>query len=196
MKRIYLAGKIAKNDWRHVIFPGLREIAREQGQEVAESYNEHRDVTEWDEHDILSYDGRWTYTGPYFSGCDHGCTHDQKFPGHAVTGGCVYAATRSKDWGHQTGYRPWVYGQCVRAISRCDIFFAWLDDDTTAYGTLVEIGIARGMGKRVVIATPPRVDWTSTGGIDDMWFALETASKIITASTAVDAFRNLQGELT
>lgn len=52
--RIYLAGKIAKNDWRHEVSPWLRSV------ELVEE---------------LPMEGGHVYVGPFFIGCDHGCGH-------------------------------------------------------------------------------------------------------------------------
>lgn len=52
--RIYLAGKISKNDWRHTLVPALRGHRHEDGHI-----------------EMLDH----VYTGPFFVGCDHGCYH-------------------------------------------------------------------------------------------------------------------------
>jgi hypothetical protein len=52
--RVYLAGKIDKNCWRHDLVPKLRGSL-------------------WSDAP-LDCDG-WRYTGPFFVACDHGCTH-------------------------------------------------------------------------------------------------------------------------
>lgn len=184
MKSIYLAGKIGKNDWRHKVTPGLREASAVQGERVANVYHESEMPNWWDYN--LTVLRTWRYAGPFFSGCDHGCAHDPDDPGHAITGGCISAATRREDWGHGTGYRPWVHEQCLESIRRCDVFFAWLDN-TTAYGTLVEIGLARGLGKYTVVATrdrrPQGTGPSGLGPLDDLWFACETADTRIVATT-------------
>lgn len=52
--RLYLAGKIGKNDWRHKLVPGLR-------------------GREWKDGPIITPD--FKYVGPFFKSCDHGCNH-------------------------------------------------------------------------------------------------------------------------
>jgi nucleoside 2-deoxyribosyltransferase len=64
--RIYLAGKIAKNDWRHSLVSNLR--------------GHH-----WTEGDIET--NNFIYVGPYFVSCDHGCFHGRDTHG-AVGRGC------------------------------------------------------------------------------------------------------------
>jgi len=179
MKSIYLAGKIGQNDWRHKVTPGLREASAVQGEAVSNVFHED-EMPDWQNYNLTTL-GTWRYAGPFFSGCDHGCAHDPYGPGHAITGGCIQAATRGKDWDHSTGYRPWVNRQCRKAIAHCDVFFAWLDD-ATAYGTLVEIGLAQGLGKYTVIATRDR--WArGLGPLDDLWFAFETVDAELYAPT-------------
>jgi hypothetical protein len=51
--KVYLAGKIEKNDWRHELVPNLR------GLEIGR----------------LVHCGPFIYCGPYFLACDHGCAH-------------------------------------------------------------------------------------------------------------------------
>lgn len=164
--KIYLAGKIAKNDWRHDLVPSLRWMSNQFGMP-----NESGD---WNPHpiwpcltgELLGHD----YVGPYFQGDDHGCGHGPSTHGNAGHGdtGCI-----------QGGPSRWMVAQnCYAAIRSCDIFFAWLGDHgeaegvRTAYGTLVEIGYARALGKTIVIGTNHRLDPLSSS-LDDLWFALQ-----------------------
>ncbi|MDR6847719.1 hypothetical protein [Sphingomonas sp. BE137] len=64
--RIYIAGKIAKNDFRHELIPQLRG---------------------WDHEDGPLACDECIYVGPFFQSCDHGCRHG---PGtHGIAGqGC------------------------------------------------------------------------------------------------------------
>jgi hypothetical protein len=64
--RIYLAGKIAKHDWRHDLVAGLRGAEHKDGPLDCRAF---------------------IYVGPFFVACDHGCRHG---PGtHGVAGnGC------------------------------------------------------------------------------------------------------------
>lgn len=65
--RIYLAGKIATNDWRHVLVPSLSGHL-------------------WADGDIET--SSFIYVGPYFVSCDHGCFHGKNTHG-AVGSGCL-----------------------------------------------------------------------------------------------------------
>lgn len=55
MTRVYLAGKIAQNDWRHTIFD-LRGYEENPGRDLPRA-------------------GEFQCTGPFFLSCDHGCFH-------------------------------------------------------------------------------------------------------------------------
>jgi hypothetical protein len=64
--RIYLAGKIGKNCWRHSLVPNLRGHLWANGDIVTRSF---------------------IYVGPFFASCNHCCTHQ---PGsHGAAGGCL-----------------------------------------------------------------------------------------------------------
>lgn len=52
--KIYFAGKIGKNDWRHSLVPSLR-------------------GRRWKDGTIDT--AHFVYTGPFFVSCDHGCNH-------------------------------------------------------------------------------------------------------------------------
>ena len=61
--KIYLAGKIGKNDWRHFLVPGLRNC-------------------EWKDCPVDAVN--FQYVGPFFVACDHGCNHGPNQHGAAA----------------------------------------------------------------------------------------------------------------
>ncbi len=63
MTQIYLAGKIAKSDWRHHVSAELRDASTDR------SYS--NSVGDLPDQIGTRYDGV-TYVGPFFAGCDHG----------------------------------------------------------------------------------------------------------------------------
>lgn len=188
MRSIYLAGKIAKNDWRHTVCDRLRRACTEQGFKMMSG--EHA-VPDWHQHNVTVLE-TWRYTGPYFSSDDHGCGHDSAGPGHAVTGGCILDAAEPGTWDHGTGYRNWVNRQCFEAIQRSDFVFAWVDD-TTAHGTLVEIGYAKGLGKRVIVGTPMEGHWLIRDAepLNELWFAFASADHLVYSDGPTQALRHL-----
>ena len=178
--RVYLAGKIAKCDWRHAVVKGLRESSTDRnglGPDGA--------LPEFLETQIAGI----TYVGPFFAGCDHGCAHGAGT--HGRSGGCT--------WGHS---RDRTARDCLTQIRSADAVFAWLDElepseHCTAYGTLVEIGFARALDKRVIVAAsrapldPARVRIGSRQPIDDVWFAWTVASDRLVADSPTDALEKV-----
>ena len=155
--KVYLAGKVAKNDWRHKLVPNLRDASSEDASNET--------VSEW--LPISFKLGRHTlqYTGPFFMSCDHGCAHGRSEHGNAVATNNVCG---SEPWGDApdaiSAAKSAIFDRCSIGIRSCDLFFVWLDQ-RDAYGTLVEIGMAHMMAKQIWIASPGDFD------IDDFWFA-------------------------
>ena len=127
--KIYLAGKIRKNCWRHKLVSKLREKS-------------------WDSSPVDC--GGWLYTGPFFSACDHGCYHTPS--GH----GSINLNANLCDAINSSMTRADIHNQCLVAITRCDILLAYIDEHE-CYGTVAEIQIALCQGKRVVVAFSPEV---------------------------------------
>lgn len=186
MTSIYLAGKIGKNDWRHDV------ISRFRSAWPSDCYS-HDPKASWP---VLkgAVLGAFDYAGPYFIGDDHGCGHG---PG---THGC---GKDGEICGLECGpSRPVVRDLCLAAIDRADVVFAWLDDPT-AYGTLAELGYARGRGKDIVIAAPElpgTFEGLSGHGLEapsgttaDLWFAFSLGRQI-RADTPQEALRMLAEE--
>ena len=70
--RVYLAGKIDQNDWRHELVPHLREHQIDDGPLPTETF---------------------VYMGPFFVSCDHGCFHGRNK--HGARDGCSEGALTS-----------------------------------------------------------------------------------------------------
>jgi very-short-patch-repair endonuclease len=170
MASIYLAGKIAKNDWRHKLIPDLYR----GGQAGSDDWTGRTDAT-WPY--VPGVVHGWDYAGPFFTSCDHGCSHGPSTHGNGET---QCGSTNECDLN-----KARLYLLCYTAISRAGWFFAWIDDHT-AYGTLVELGIARGFGKAIIIASPTGFDLTN------LWFAQETADIRITAEGPLQALEQLR----
>lgn len=206
--KVYLAGKIAKSDWRHDLVPHLRGEYVDDG---ADSVDEWRTVPM-----LFGLE----YVGPYFASCDHGCAHGGE---HAwIGGGCIGMQTSD---GSNLPTRANTALLCRSAIEKCDAFFAWMDGGETAYGTLVEIGMAHALGKPIYLASsweapePEPCDHCKSGDSDpyqawrcscaiapygfgaisnpelgrqynpDLWFAYQQARCILNAGDAVAAFQ-------
>jgi hypothetical protein len=126
--KIYLAGKIAKNDWRHRLVPDLRLC-----------------TDNWERTSSLPMRDD-TYVGPFFISCDHGCGHGAN--SHGATPTCEMKQ-------HDIYGRHYeVFKKSFSGIEACDLFIVWADEDfSTAYGTMTEIGMARAWNKIIVFIT-------------------------------------------
>lgn len=152
MKRVYYAGKIGKNDWRHSLYSGLRHHTSDQVDEYTQPLT------------ISSV----TYAGPYFISCDHGCYHGKNT--HGVGLGvigtmCMWSVKESS-----------AFEDCVTYIKKADILFAYIDS-TDCYGTISEIGYAKALGKPIYIVLD--VSKLHMSEISDLWFVLHMGDKVV-----------------
>lgn len=187
MTSIYLAGKIAPGDWRENLVSGLQD-----------AWGHSHSAQEWSESDaewpVLPNGviGQYDYTGPYFtetcSHSTHGCPQGEHCVGSMCEGGY--------------GDRAATLRRCLNAIDRSEIVFAWLSD-LTAYGTLTEIGYAKGRGKTIIVASPEEAGQVDdfyedavegvdshTLGMHNLWFAFTLADVVIKASTPLAALKH------
>jgi hypothetical protein len=160
----YLAGKINGAGWRGELVQGeLRGLHHHdpigQGVEfVGDCCGETGDE-EWKVLHEAIFDTHH-YSGPYFANCGHGCNYrdDQH--------GWIGSGATFKHGGEESSARETLIANCLTAINRADVLFAWIDSPD-CYGTVAEIGYAKGVGKRVYV-TGPRY-------FRDMWFLYEMA---------------------
>ena len=175
--KIYLAGKISKNDWRsdvvdHCLFPwdsfNMTDIASSvNGFPCSEK----------------SIFGVHDYTGPYFVE-DH--VRDDTENNHGVN-------ITQCNWKHfhMKEARESLIAFCKLAIAQSDLVFAWIDD-ITCYGTLVEIGYAIGCHIPVDVVFSSHLD---VGDVEDLWFASGICSDyILTNDDAQSALKVALGD--
>lgn len=144
-KSVYLAGKVYARCWRHKLVSGLRSASDGNWEPLEDGLT------------CASANGvqySFNYAGPFFTSCDHGCCHADNQHGNGP--GCI--------GGHSPDNRWETYQKCRNAIDECDYLLAWIDT-TDCYGTLVEIGMAVGIDRPVIVGTPIGFDWS------DLWFA-------------------------
>jgi nucleoside 2-deoxyribosyltransferase len=174
--KVYLAGKIARNDWRHDIFPKLSRAT--ENQEIS--------------FDVFRYEGPFFIAGGGYNnqkGAFHGpCTHgrgagaehetddlhdyDSYDPGAVYYSDGEWSATHNgMNLGEDTTAE--VVDKCINWITNSHIIFCWLDKPD-AYGTLVELGLAKQMGKPIFLAMP-----IGFKTYKDMWFAWTLADMSI-----------------
>ncbi len=159
--KFYFAGKIKKYCWRHGMVTGLHN-AEPDSRPLQRAIG-----------------GIHEYTGPFFASCDHGCYHGDNKHGQSAKEelDCMYQAfgVISPDA---------TVRRCSVGVEACDILFAWIDDPT-CYGTLVEIGLAKGLRKRIWVASP----WEEPG---NHWSAFKMADHAeLKARDPSSAFENL-----
>ena len=71
------------------------------------------------------------------------------------------------------------YRGAIQGIARSDILVAFLDD-LEAFGTLVEIGYARALNKKIVVVTPyGDGDYGRSQVGNELWFAIRAADRHI-----------------
>jgi hypothetical protein len=108
--------------------------------------------------------GGHDYSGPFFLA---GHPANDENP-HGYVGEPVEFGGHGIGW---PGDKAEIFDSCVKGVSACDVVFCWLDD-WTAFGTLVELGMAHALGKCVVIASTHAGSWRHDGLVDDdLWFA-------------------------
>lgn len=175
--KVYLAGKISKNDWRHSIVRGLAWAWQDNPFEPWWF-----EKASWPKTPI---DDVFTYVGPYFASCDHGCFHTDG--GHGVGGQENWSGhgDRNVEGGaYQGAYRDTIARWCMGAIQSCDVLFAWLDDPS-AHGTLAELGYARGLGKAVIVAASH----------PDLWLASQMATHYVHGASPEEAWAQYADQL-
>ncbi|GAB3807144.1 nucleoside 2-deoxyribosyltransferase [Micromonospora zhanjiangensis] len=166
--RIYAAGKITKNGWRHSLFTI-----------VDDAEYENPDRTPWPaEVRIASLPGA-VYVGPHFMSDDHGCYHGENLHG-------VAAGDTACGGAYPGMSRPEVTQRCLTAIRSATHVFAWIDDPT-CHGSLVEIGYARALGKQVHVYTQ-----TGRKELEDLWFAGQIATAHGEAATVQQAWADFR----
>ena len=147
--RVYLAGKIKQNGWRELIV-GYRCNHLYGGDNV--------DLTKY----TVKYNDQITITGPWFLSCDHGCYHGDNTHGLGINKmGCP-------DANGDNYLESEVYDICTQQIMGSDIVFAYIDDNT-CYGSLYEIGLAKALGKKIIIV------FDNGERMSDMWFICQGA---------------------
>lgn len=193
--RVYLAGKIGKQDWRHQLFPGLDRLVTSNDLDEwrtwkSSAFNHQAPIIdpEWVDLAEIERDGL-LYGGPYFVGCDHGGYHGRNTHGQQQPDphGGTCCVTPGID-------REQITESCLSLIRRCDYVFCWLDKPD-AYGSIFELGFAEALSKPVFLAMPHTGLGTNLDS--DTWFvqlrafrsgAFYAAGGFTTSSSVIDAW--------
>lgn len=185
IKSVYLAGKITNNSWRDEI------VSYRDGDWSGENHGAGASSNSGDWNTVpealpTPNGAKLAFTGPFwrpFSGWGGHGNFDQHAKGlHA--NGDVNPYNHSFDMVESDP--QFIAGNVELAIHECDLFFAWIDS-LDAIGTLVEIGLARSLRKRVVVAT-------SLEDVRELWLPLTFADVTIMASSPKEAWWKLWKE--
>lgn len=146
---VYLAGKIAKNDWRH----GFAHVGT--GPFASDLFPWYPRKERFLRHEHLQL------VGPFFTACDHGCGH---YLDHAMWAADL-GVGHDPDFACGDGFstdRASVAWRCIDWIDNADIVIAIVDDD--AQGTIFEVGYATA--KRIPVIA------LEGGNCKEAWFPL------------------------
>jgi very-short-patch-repair endonuclease len=184
--KIYLAGRVSKNDWRHELGVSIR--GKFHSSDLPQLYSEG-----FPEQPATFNGHPYIYVGPWFVCCDHGGFHGASTHGVGLGmdrdehAGVCCESQLPDGWSEMTARRALV-DLCVRAIKSSSIVVAWLED--LAYGTVAELGYAHACGRPIAIGGPAA---SHTG---DLWFPTGMASQVFgldECPTPVDLFKRVVG---
>jgi hypothetical protein len=179
--KVYLAGKIAKSDWRHDLFQTHAALNLWDGDDDS-------NPPPWPVAQGCLREGH-SYVGPYYFAVSEWHASGWTPNSHLNTAGITELVeihpedhSREPDWvshGSGAGYRI-EYGaplndrrrdlirrRCLAAVATSDLVFAWIDSPD-CYGTVAELGMAAALGKLICVAGPQ--------AYPDMWLACSCAA--------------------
>ena len=143
--KVYLAGKIRKHCWRHQLISGLRDHSWGDGPLQQNSF---------------------TYIGPFFIGCDHGCFHNKNSHGNVAIRGDNLCPGRGSNAEFDAPHLE-VATLCLDALVKADLVFCYVEA-ADCFGTLVEIGYALAHDVPLVVTFAPSI---ATSADNDFWFS-------------------------
>lgn len=162
---IYLAGKIAKNDWR----TNLVKMPFAQVDASTESFP----VLMMDGVDAVS-------TGPFYNTFGHGVAHGDG--SHGIMEFTNHGETESHD-------RVLTVKRCLTAIGQSDFVYFWLNE-RTCFGSLVEVGYARAQAIPIYVGMPFGFEaddfWFA---LAISWAAIPSSSPVDGLRTAINRHR-------
>ena len=165
--RTYFARAIAKNDWHHVIAPGLRAEACTGDDDAAWIYS-------GVEHMVDTTNRGIKYVGPHFVSCDHGCLHGPN------QHGALRGVDQDSGWEPLPGepaikdIRQAVFAANMQRIYKSDAMFAYLDKED-AEGTKFELGYGYAHAKPTYVFLSPKL---SDKFVNNIWFIRQGARNV------------------
>jgi len=184
VKTFYLAGKITGTDWRSDIVCGWSE--ENHSHTYYQAYMDYADCKTWaivpSAASALEVD--LNYSGPWWrDGFCHGVSTQSESP-HGYGSPNGYGGDHDNEEEGKLSVRTEIASSVYEAIFHCDLLFAWIDCGT-CYGTMFEIGFAKGQRKAVVVALSD--EFAATATADEMWL-LTQGSYSVTAASAKEAW--------
>jgi hypothetical protein len=174
--KLYLAGKISRKDWRtHILGERPGSIDYDVNDAFVDGiYNSKYQQ----EHDTF------TYIGPFFISCDHGCYHknndndmvfpfeDEFYPSVLSEHGAGPTGCHTQSGiNDQSRHRRKLFATNCERILRSDVCLVYINEND-CFGTLMEIGFMQAHGKRFYVAFGPLADH------EEMWMATQKAHGI------------------
>jgi hypothetical protein len=155
--RIYFAGKITRNGWRHSIIPELRSAWWGARIDTA-------DPSDIEPVEFEICDKRLLYVGPYFVGCDHGCFHGPE--SHGIIGKNLPVDDRI-----EAPERYAVFNRCIHWLSSAHVVFAHIETQD-AQGSMFELGWAHCQN------IPTFINFTTNALAAEYWFPARGAMQV------------------
>src|SRR5205085_2404087 len=133
LRRVFLAGKITGNEWRRELVHGELALHPQPQYDclISQACCGEGLTFPVRERAVLSL---LDYVGPYYVGMDEDAC---ACPGEAHSHGAWHGQVKRA-----------ILEANMRALVACDVVFAWLDD-SSAVGTVFEMGYAHALGKEV-----------------------------------------------
>lgn len=192
MSKVYLAGKIEKNCWRHDIVPHLRGVSNLL---YDDSKYYLSPPTRWEmmeyfkNIELSSISKNLFISGPFFISNDHGSYHTKNNL-HALGSETKYLRyyINGSHSNHLSGEN--VKEICLHQISKSDYVFCWLDEKgSNPFGTIYELGYAKSLNKKIVIC------FSSIFAMQKYKEILSVATHIFIANNAKNGFTYLSTSL-
>lgn len=185
VKTFYLAGKITGTTWRDAIVPGWSE--ENHSATYWQAFCDYDELKTWAVvPNVCMCGGVYLhYAGPWWkdvfchgsaagSAAPHGYSSIDESPDVSDEFMQVCRSRRA-EVSHSVG----------NAIALADMLFAWIDSDD-CYGTIFECGLAKALGKVVVVAMSD--SFARSGEAEQMWLCCQAAYHI-TDKTPQEAWR-------
>jgi hypothetical protein len=173
VSRLYFAGKIGQNDWRHKLVPRLDRAIISGGNANEDLYNPNFVLPCPPQH----RQAKFIYGGPFFVGCDHGGFHGPKSHGVGILRegySCCVGSSGPIGTGPIDKQRAKVFQVNRLRLLKADWVFAYIESGD-CYGTLIELGLAYAKGIPIAMGFAPELSLSSR---DDLWMAAQTAAHV------------------